>query len=55
MNGSSAVMMAVGLVLIVAGLVWLLVVTPPLPMWIVLTGGGLVFLGAGAALRRQHR
>jgi hypothetical protein len=55
MNNSSGIMMAVGLVLIVSGAVWLFTVTPALPMWIVLSGAGLVFVGAGAALRRQRK
>lgn len=54
MNSSASVMVVVGLVLVLAGIVWLLTVTPPLPMWIVLCGGGLVFVGAGAAMRRQQ-
>ncbi len=46
-------MLIVGGLLVVAGLAWLLLASDPQPMWIVLTGGGGVFMGAGAALRRQ--
>ena len=49
---SSTVMAIVGALLVVAGLAWLLWAASPLPMWIVLCGGGLVFLGSAAALRR---
>jgi hypothetical protein len=58
MNGndaSSLVMAVVGALLVVAGLAWLLWAADPLPMWIVLSGGGLVFLGTSAALRARER
>ena len=43
-------MMIVGVVGLVAALVWLLAVFDPFPMWLIIAGGGLVFIGAGAAL-----
>lgn len=52
---SSVVMAVVGALMVLAGVAWLLLAADPLPMWIVLCGGGLVFLGSAAALRtRQH-
>ncbi|MCV2393259.1 hypothetical protein OEB99_02965 [Actinotalea sp. M2MS4P-6] len=48
-------MMIVGLIGIAAAVVCLLVVTDPFPMWLVIAGGGLVFLGSGAAMRRTGR
>jgi hypothetical protein len=46
-------MMIVGLIGALAALVWLLLVEEPSPMWLIIAGGGLVFLGAGAALDRN--
>ena len=45
-------MMIVGVAGLVAALVWMLAVSDPLPMWLIIAGGGLVFFGAGAALNR---
>ena len=47
-------MMAVGVFGILTAFVWLLVVTDPFPMWLIIAGGGLVLLGAGAALTRTQ-
>ena len=46
-------MMIVGLVGIVAAAVWLFVVDEPFPMWLILAGGGLMFLGVGAGIRNR--
>lgn len=46
------VMMIVGVIGLLAALVWLLTVSDPFPMWLIIAGGGLVFIGAGAALSR---
>jgi preprotein translocase subunit Sss1 len=45
-------MTVVGVLGLLAALVWLLVVSEPFPMWLVIAGFGLVFIGAGAALNR---
>jgi drug/metabolite transporter superfamily protein YnfA len=46
-------MMIVGVVGVVAALMWLLAVSDPFPMWLIIAGGGLVFIGAGAALNKS--
>jgi hypothetical protein len=45
-------MMIVGLLMVAVAAVWLVVVSEPFPMWLIIAGAGLVFLGAGAALSR---
>jgi len=50
---SGAVMQIVGVVMIVAAAIWLFVVDEPFPMWLILAGGGVMFLGVGAAVRRD--
>lgn len=51
-QGRGRAMMVVGLIAVLVAVVWLLAVTDPFPMWLIIAGGGLVFLGAGAALNR---
>jgi hypothetical protein len=51
---SGLAMMVVGALGLVAAVWWLLAVADPMPMFIILAGGGLVFIGAGAALRRSR-
>ena len=41
----------IGVVLIVAAFAVLVLVDDPLPLWVVLAGGGVMFLGAGAVIR----
>jgi hypothetical protein len=50
---SGAVMQVVGVVLIVVAAIWLFVVDEPFPMWLILAGGGIMFLGVGATVRRN--
>jgi hypothetical protein len=45
-------MQIVGVVMIVAAAVWLFVSDEPFPMWLIVAGGGVMFLGVGAAVRR---
>ena len=52
-RNSGVVMMVVGAITLVAAAVWLFVVDEPFPMWLILAGGGLMFLGVGAAIRNQ--
>jgi len=47
------VMMGMGLVFLLAAAAWLLMAAEPFPMWLILAGGGLVFMGAGAAVNRS--
>jgi len=49
---SGLVMQLVGVAMIVVAAVWLFVVEDPFPMWLIISGVGLTFLGAGAAVRR---
>ena len=46
-------MQIVGLVMIVVAVIWLFVVDEPFPMWLIIAGGGVMFLGVGAAVRRD--
>ncbi|MFC2153086.1 hypothetical protein ACFLQ7_00395 [Actinomycetota bacterium] len=50
---SGAVMQLVGAAMIVVALIWLLAVDDPFPMWLIIAGAGLMFLGVGAAQRRS--
>ena len=50
---SGAVMQIVGAVMIVIAMIWLFVVDDPFPMWLIISGGGIMFLGVGAAVRRD--
>jgi hypothetical protein len=45
-------MMVVGLVFLVAAAGWLLMAAEPFPMWLLIAGGGLMFIGVGAAANR---
>ena len=49
----SLVMVGVGVLALVASAVWLVVAAEPFPMWLIIAGGGLLFIGAGSALRRR--
>ncbi len=49
------IMMIVGLVLLLAATGWLLIAAEPFPMWLIIAGGGLVFIGAGAAANRPDQ
>lgn len=50
---SGTAMQIVGLVMIVVAVIWLFVVDEPFPMWLIIAGGGVMFLGVGAAVRRD--
>ena len=49
---NAQVMMGVGVLGLLAALGWLLLASEPFPMWLIIAGGGLMFLGVGASLRR---
>ena len=55
MHRNGRVMMAVGLLGLVAALGWLLLASEPFPMWLIIAGAGLMFLGVGASLGRDGR
>jgi len=50
---SGVAMQIVGLVMIVVAVIWLFIVDEPFPMWLIVAGGGVMFLGVGAAVRRD--
>jgi hypothetical protein len=50
---SGAAMQIAGLVMIVVAAIWLFFVDEPFPMWLIIAGGGVMFLGVGAAVRRD--
>lgn len=45
-------MQTIGVVMVVAAAIWLFVADEPFPMWLIVAGGGVMFLGACAAVRR---
>jgi hypothetical protein len=51
-NRRGQIMMIVGLMALLAAAGWLWMVADPFPMWLILAGGGLLFLGVGASLNR---
>jgi tetrahydromethanopterin S-methyltransferase subunit E len=44
-------MQLVGVAMMVLALMWLVVADDPFPMWLILAGGGVTFLGVGASIR----
>lgn len=51
-NGS--VMMIVGAVMLIASALYLFLVDDPFPMWLIIGGAGVMFIGVGSAVQRQH-
>ena len=51
----SVTMMIVGGVMVVAAASLLLFVDDPFPMWLLVSGAGLMFLAVGAAVRADHQ
>ncbi len=51
-RGRMMMMMVVGLVFLAAAAGWLLMAAEPFPMWLIIAGGGLMFIGVGAAANR---
>ena len=51
----SVTMMIVGGVMVVAAASLLLFVDDSFPMWLLVSGAGLMFLGVGAAMRADHQ
>jgi len=50
---SDVVMQLVGAAMLVVAVIWLLAVDNPFPIWLTISGTGLMFLGVGAAQRRH--
>jgi len=49
---SGVMMQIVGAAMVVVAAIWLFVSDEPFPMWLIVAGGGVMFLSAGAAVRR---
>jgi FtsH-binding integral membrane protein len=50
-RNAGVAMMVVGVVGLIVAAVWLFAMTDPFPMWLIIAGGGLLFLGTGSAIR----
>jgi hypothetical protein len=50
--GPGAIMQLAGAAMLVVAAIWILAVDDPFPMWLIIAGAGLMFLGVGAAQRR---
>jgi hypothetical protein len=48
------VMTIVGTLMLVASALYLFLVDDPFPMWLIISGAGVMFIGVGSAVRRQH-
>ena len=55
MHRNGRVMMIVGVLGLLAALGWLLLASEPFPMWLIIAGGGLMFLGVGASIGSEGR
>ena len=49
------VMMITGGLMLLASVLYLLLVDDPFPMWLIIGGGGVMFIGVGSAIRREHQ
>lgn len=47
-------MMLTGVLMLLASLLYLFLVEDPFPMWLIIGGAGVMFIGVGSAIRRQH-
>lgn len=47
------IMRIVGMLMLLASVVYLFLVEDPLPMWLILGGAGVMFIGVGLAIERQ--
>lgn len=47
-------MMLTGVLMLFASLLYLFLVEDPFPMWLIIGGAGVMFIGVGSAIRRQH-
>ena len=48
------VMMIAGALMLLASLLYLLLVDDPFPMWLIISGVGVMFIGVGSATKNQH-
>jgi drug/metabolite transporter superfamily protein YnfA len=50
---SGVIMQMLGGLMLIVALLWLIVVEDPFPMWLIIAGGGVMFIGVGASMRKQ--
>jgi hypothetical protein len=55
MNRSGLVMTLTGVAMLLAALGMLTLMGDPFPMWLIIAGGGVMFIGVGASVRRAPR
>lgn len=48
------VMLVVGALMLIASVLYLLLVEDPFPMWLLIGGAGVMFIGVGSAIERQQ-
>lgn len=49
------VMMITGVLMLLASGAYLVWVEDPFPMWLIIGGAGLMFIGVGSTIQRQHQ
>lgn len=47
-------MMITGILMLLASVLYLLIVEDPFPMWLIIGGAGVMFIGVGSAIQREH-
>ena len=47
-------MLIVGALMLLASVLYLFLVEEPFPMWLLIGGAGVMFIGVGSAIQRQH-
>ena len=48
------VMMMTGGLILLSSVVYLILVDDPFPMWLIIGGAGVMFIGVGPSFQRQH-
>ena len=48
------VMIITGALMLLASVLFMFLVEDPFPMWLIIGGAGVMFIGTGSALQRQH-
>lgn len=51
---NGVVMMTVGVLMLIASALYLFLVDDPFPMWLIIGGAGVMFIGVGSSVQRQH-
>ena len=47
-------MITTGALMLIASVLYLFLVEDPFPMWLIIGGAGMMFIGAGIGIQRQH-